>query len=235
MAALLFTPTMVEAILAGRKWETRRVPKRPGPHRFEVRPPESIDVREMCRMSNGPAKRPGVRWKQGPKGLYVHYIAGAPPSNAPLRPYTPSLHMPKWAVRLTLHGITVWREQLVITDELAVVEGFEDAAGMRKLWNEINPESPWQSRPDVLAIRWADVTDTSRAPEVPATAASAWNAAHGVGTKVRYYPVRPPTPGIQPVETATRSEAWTLGDGTPVVLVVGVTGGVHLDHLEVLT
>ena len=31
-----------------------------------------------------------------------------------------------------------------------------------------------------------------------------------------------------------RSEAWTLGDGSVVVLVSGKTGGVHLSHVEVL-
>lgn len=33
--------------------------------------------------------------------------------------------------------------------------------------------------------------------------------------------------------TTTRSEAWALGDGSVVVLVVGRTGGVHLSHIEV--
>jgi hypothetical protein len=34
--------------------------------------------------------------------------------------------------------------------------------------------------------------------------------------------------------TKTRSVAWNLGDGRPVVMVDGVTGGVALSHLEVL-
>lgn len=64
-------------------------------------------------------------------------------------------------------------------------------------------------------------------------AVEAWNAKHPAGTAVRYWPVLPVEPGIQPFDTATRSVAWVLGDGSPVVLVVGKTGGVHLSHLEV--
>ena len=40
--------------------------------------------------------------------------------------------------------------------------------------------------------------------------------------------------GVSPLDTTTRSEAWTLGDGSVVVLVSGKTGGVHLSHVEVL-
>lgn len=63
--------------------------------------------------------------------------------------------------------------------------------------------------------------------------AESWNAAHPVGTKVRYWPVYPPIDGIHPEDTTTRSEAWALGDGSVVVSVVGRTGGVHLSHIEV--
>ena len=63
--------------------------------------------------------------------------------------------------------------------------------------------------------------------------AESWNAAHPVRTAVRYWPVYPPIDGIPPVDTTTRSEAWTLGDGSVVVLVAGKTGGVHLSHVEV--
>lgn len=60
-----------------------------------------------------------------------------------------------------------------------------------------------------------------------------WNAAHPVGTSVRYWPIYPPH-GIAPVDTTTRSEAWALGDGSVVVLIEGRSGGVHLSHIEVL-
>lgn len=64
--------------------------------------------------------------------------------------------------------------------------------------------------------------------------AVSWNAAYPVGTAVRYWPIYPPINGVPPEDTRTRSEAWTLGDGSVVVLVAGKTGGVSLSHVEVL-
>ena len=64
--------------------------------------------------------------------------------------------------------------------------------------------------------------------------AESWNAAHSVGTAVRYWPIYPPIGGVPPVDTTTRSEAWALGDGSVVVLIEGRSGGVYLSHIEVL-
>lgn len=63
--------------------------------------------------------------------------------------------------------------------------------------------------------------------------AGSWNAAHPVGTAVRYWPVYPPRDGIPPIDTSTRSDAWEVGDGAVVVKVVGIAGGVRLTHVEV--
>lgn len=61
--------------------------------------------------------------------------------------------------------------------------------------------------------------------------AKEWNEKYPPGTPVRYYPLigkdDPP-----PMDTFTRSEAWNLGHGAPVVLLVGKTGGYSLDHLK---
>lgn len=64
--------------------------------------------------------------------------------------------------------------------------------------------------------------------------AESWNAAHPIGTRVRYWSIYPPIPSVPPLDTTTRSEAWELGDGSVVVLIEGRTGGVHLSHIEVL-
>lgn len=61
-----------------------------------------------------------------------------------------------------------------------------------------------------------------------------WNTLYPEGTRVRYWPVMPPMDGIPPVESRTRSIAWNLGNGAPVVKVEGRTGGLLLSHLEVL-
>lgn len=60
--------------------------------------------------------------------------------------------------------------------------------------------------------------------------AKTWNELYPEGTLVRYWPIA----GDDNWEaTATRSEAWELGDGTPVVKIEGRTGGVSLDHLAI--
>lgn len=59
-----------------------------------------------------------------------------------------------------------------------------------------------------------------------------FNLKYPVGTPVRYWPVLPPDPDIPPIETVTRSEAWNLGHGEPVVKIEGRTGGVAVAHIE---
>jgi len=61
--------------------------------------------------------------------------------------------------------------------------------------------------------------------------AALWNQRHPVGTPVRYYPIMGEP---EHVDTVTRSEAWELGHGQPVVKISGRTGGVCLQHIEVL-
>ena len=60
--------------------------------------------------------------------------------------------------------------------------------------------------------------------------AEEFNQKYGVGQRVIYHPV---VGGIDAIETQTRTEAWTLSHGEPVVLVDGVTGGVALSALTV--
>jgi hypothetical protein len=84
--------------------------------------------------------------------------------------------------------------------------------------------------------------------------ADAWNAKHPVGTPVMAYPMVRPEDSIaiahqarvaagrtygstdpcERLETVTRTPAWPLGDGTPVVSVEGYSGGIILDHVDVI-
>lgn len=68
--------------------------------------------------------------------------------------------------------------------------------------------------------------------------ADAWNAAHPIGTRVIAYPdVRPEydaaTAAETRVVTTTRTPAWILGHGQPVVSVHGYAGGVSLEHVDI--
>jgi hypothetical protein len=64
-----------------------------------------------------------------------------------------------------------------------------------------------------------------------AATAKEWNEKHPVGTRVRYHPIIGKDEGT--IESATRSVAWCLYCGTPVVSIVGKTGGVALEALDV--
>jgi len=61
--------------------------------------------------------------------------------------------------------------------------------------------------------------------------AAEFNSRYPVGTPVFYHPIIGKPEGR---ETRTRSEAWELGNGEPVVKIEGLTGGVCLDALTIL-
>lgn len=68
--------------------------------------------------------------------------------------------------------------------------------------------------------------------------ADAWNAAHPVGTRVIAYPsVRPEYDANLAANTrlvtTTRTPAWILGHGEPVVSVHGYAGGITLEHIDI--
>lgn len=63
-------------------------------------------------------------------------------------------------------------------------------------------------------------------------AAIAWNNAYPVGTWVVFWPGTRIGPGRL---GKTRSEAWVLTSGDPVVMVTGATGGIALSHVEAET
>jgi len=69
--------------------------------------------------------------------------------------------------------------------------------------------------------------------------AEQWNSLVPVGTPVVAYPgVRPDDfPGVDltRLDTVTRSRAWELGHGQPVVSVEGYAGGIALTHVDVAT
>lgn len=68
-------------------------------------------------------------------------------------------------------------------------------------------------------------------PDMYRQLVEAWNLKFDVGTRVRYWSVMPPLKGDRGFVTATRSEA-EFRNGTPTVFLDGVSGYVHLAHVE---
>ena len=66
-----------------------------------------------------------------------------------------------------------------------------------------------------------------------------FNVLYPVGTRVIAYPgCRPPHDGsdqcCRGLDTTTRSRAWNLGHGAPVVKVDGYAGGIALTHIDIV-
>lgn len=59
--------------------------------------------------------------------------------------------------------------------------------------------------------------------------ADEWNARYPVGTWVEFWPGSRSGVGFT---STTRSPAWPLGDGTPVVSIDGVSGDIWLAHVQ---
>lgn len=68
--------------------------------------------------------------------------------------------------------------------------------------------------------------------------AAEFNARYPVGTPVVAYPLTRPEDNMpdffERVETVTRTPAWVMGHGVPVVSVEGYSGGIALTHIDVV-
>ncbi|MFP2898779.1 hypothetical protein [Corallococcus sp. 4LFB] len=210
---ILFSAPMVRALLDGRKTVTRRVLK-PQPADIEFwlggQPSNSREGHPVMRDATGkgwsacgpftcPYGPPGSRlWVRETFGVLtgagrrVVYRADGEPEQSfypgepiPGMKWTPSIHMPRWASRLTLEVVSVRAERLHdITEEDAVREGVErwsigdgwqeyglsDAElltqgppmptareSFRTLWESINGPESWDANPWVWAISFRKV------------------------------------------------------------------------------
>lgn len=188
---ILFSAPMVRAILDGSKTQTRRVAKRTaaghvketGGHRrwhiadFDAylacpygQPGDRLWVRETWAAPHSEDGRPprAIQCDQ----MRIHYLASEGRGGLVWRP---SIHMPRWASRITLEitGVRVERLQ-EISEADAIAEGIErsydqwrdyrtDQAvnypgaatpidSYRTLWEEINGPDSWDANPWVWVV-----------------------------------------------------------------------------------
>lgn len=221
---IIFSGSMVRALLDGRKTQTRRVLKpqppedvtslegpewyaravvdrfgelQPGPDQFGVytdewgtrvrfQPGDRLWVRENFAMGFdydddekpiGEVPKPfyaatydGVRWYDTDKDEW---------RDAPR--WTPSIHMPRWASRLTLHVTGVKVERLQdISEADAIAEGVEDCDEARNiiyedhrtafvdLWKRLHGLAAWAANPWVVAVTFKVVRANIDSPEAHA-------------------------------------------------------------------
>ncbi len=188
---ILFSGPMVRAILEGRKTQTRRVVKHEIPqHLTHVRRLTNTNGDEGAVITEHPDMRAGqlaasVWCPYGKLGdrLWVretHYVEHAPSAgetgfilykstdpDAPVSRWSPSIHMPRWASRITLEVVSVRVERLNdISEEDAIAEGcpygvgggmVDPAVGDKQfptLWERINGPGSWDANPWVWVVEF---------------------------------------------------------------------------------
>jgi hypothetical protein len=183
---ILFSGPMVRAILEGRKTQTRRIIN---PKWWRCLDPENEQDR-IAALSMCPYGQPGDRlwvretWAMMPDchpvDSYPVYRATDPgwdDSNSGLR-WRPSIHMPRWASRITLEITCVRVERLCeISDEDAIAEGITEqeaedptydgsqpAWAFMTLWDSINGFGSWAANPFVWVVEFQPINGTSRSP-----------------------------------------------------------------------
>jgi hypothetical protein len=155
---------MVHAILEDWKTQTRRIAK--GEICPYGQPGDRLWVRESFQpvLQNGFAPNE-TDYKTG-QGIHINYVA----TNGALELHdeeegfttrvTPSIHMPRWASRLTLEIVNVRCEQLQdISEADARAEGVASIAAYIKLWNKLNAKRGlgWDVNPWVWVIEFKRV------------------------------------------------------------------------------
>ena len=186
---IIFGAPMVHAILEGRKTQTRRIIATSSP-RSHILPGYSggnlpfqcpygqtgdrLWVRETfsgpdCMEATAYNKAaPPSKWGRGSRIWY--WADGNPPGGDWTRP-RPSIHMPRWASRITLEVTGVQVERLQdITPADCVEEGYQSPPGTRyaqeelaaldwyrDLWEQINGPGSWDANPWVWVISFRRV------------------------------------------------------------------------------
>jgi uncharacterized protein YhfF len=183
---ILLKDEMVRAILDGRKTQTRRVMK-PQPEGgldftpfapFGVvngkgnplicrhgQPGDRLWVRETWQHLHNEGQKADEfeQWQQN--SIDCFYLADeSSPNNKPMSGrWRPSIHMPRWASRITLEITDVRVERLQdISNEDAVAEGIGTPCDMRyaaldafkPLWESINGHDSWEANPWVWVIEF---------------------------------------------------------------------------------
>lgn len=165
---IIFSAPMVRALLDGRKTMTRRKAwKKEGERGFvqwgegpspwqRVQPGDRLWVREAC-MSD-------------PDRFTIYRADWERYNVCDTMRWRPSIHMPRWASRLTLTVTAVRVERLQeISCADAIAEGIAPAANSQTidcdtpdprdefhaLWDRLHGEGAWDANPEVVAITFA--------------------------------------------------------------------------------
>lgn len=163
---ILFSGPMVKAILEGRKTQTRRVVKNPGPLSTTLSPygvpGDRLWVRETWGHEADGNACDDIRC--GNPDHIWYRASEKDPSIFPKDFWRPSIHMPRWASRLTLEVTAVRVQRLNELDKWdAKAEGIDPTypnpiASFSALWDSINGKKhPWSSNPVVRVVEFRKI------------------------------------------------------------------------------
>lgn len=179
---MLFTDEMVRAILDGRKTQTRRPIKWKQTRYTEIGErddgsywPWSEDSENSCDYWHPcPFGKVGdriyVRETFGECGERLVYRADIDNgANCKVRRWTPSIHMPRWASRITLEitGVHVERVAQISNDDAKAegviaedcIIGYRYDVGFLRLWDSIYGDGSWKENPWVWVITFKRVDE----------------------------------------------------------------------------
>ncbi|HGM6832005.1 TPA: hypothetical protein ACKQCE_000539 [Serratia marcescens] len=166
---VIFNGEMVRAILHGRKTQTRRIAKADNSNHLLGCPfgqvGDRLWVRETFAAFDADWKHPGKPHdlKDGP---WPNVVYPASVAKIPDGTCRPSIHMPRWASRITLEITAVRVERLNdISEEDAKAEGVKAGVcpghehmmhqvAFRELWQSIYGEESWRANPWVWVIEF---------------------------------------------------------------------------------
>lgn len=179
---ILFSGDMVRAILDGRKTMTRRIIRKQddvlGPKGVKM-PFVKGDVAWVRETWSAPYRYADLKPRD--RGGSCWYWADGDPDHGDWTSPTPSIHMPRWASRITLEITDVRVQRLQsISEEDALAEGFHRLkatgrivlnrgdqyvgrywwnakAAFAELWDSINGAGAWSANPWIWAISFKRV------------------------------------------------------------------------------
>lgn len=150
---IIFSGPMIRALLDGSKTQTRRILTGNSPHGI---PGDLLWVRETWA---APHAHDHVPPRLIPPTERIHYAATEDRGGLIWRQ---SIHMPRWASRITLEIASIRSERLHdITAASAWAEGVKPTAGetgreaFEQLWRSIHGAWAWEGNPWVWAITFA--------------------------------------------------------------------------------
>jgi len=154
---ILFSTDMVQAILAGKKTQTRRIVK--SRHFLKNcpygQPGDQLWVRETFKTVEKPIRDSGSGAIMAYDTPEYIYKADKLPHIQKLIKWKPSIFMPREASRITLEITDIRVEKLHnITEEDAIAEGFKDITAFGMKWVMLNGGPSWEGNPWVWVIKF---------------------------------------------------------------------------------